>query len=326
MAVTNLFVIFTSAHLFHAQNIIDSKGLKNNHFIFTKQALADEYSKNGNTTVIPKLYPLNLVELIRLKRALGRSNDLHRLIVPHFLNVTAQAIYHFLVQKNKLHDTAIMPDGNLLFNNFAIKPKDPANWLRKIKSALLFSKFTLIAGDICSISDKKTIVYSYLLNTRYAENDKYTVARIKMSQQKTPEVKGLLILGHYNQKTINASDLYQSIQNLVSQFDTVIYKPHPRLNSKKDIFLKKLRKEVSWLTIHDASESAEHIVGKTLDINTVFAVGSSSLINLKLLQPTLEIYCCGMEEYFQEHYDKRLQENMQALNIKMLPFLSGNCG
>lgn len=321
MAITNIFIVFTSAHIFHAQNIIKSEGLEKIHFVFTKKAFANEYLETQNEALISHIYPLNVIQLLRLKRSLIRSPDMYRLIVPHFLNVTAQAIYHLLIQNNKLFETAIMPDGNLLFNGFVMKRTDPSNWLRKIKSALLFSKFTLLDHDICSIDDRTSLVYSYMSNTRYTDNSRYEVKLIKMPQQRASGNSGLLILGHYNQHSIDVEDLYRSIESLVSRFELITYKPHPRLSPKKDLFLDILKRECPLLILNTSSKSAESLVGRTLDINTVFAVGSSSLINLKLMQPTLDIYCCAMKEYFKDHYDDRLRQNILDLNIHILPFL-----
>ena len=320
MVTINLFVIFTSAHIFHARNIIKSESLDNNHFIVTTNALAEELSTEPTVSIIGRIYPINLIQITKLKNKIARSDVSYRIIVPHFMNVTSQAIYHVTKSQNKLLETAIMPDGNLLFNGFVTKLTSPVNWLRKIKATLLLSKYELLNGDICTVGTEVSIVYSYMSNTRFNRSDRYQVKIIKMPQQEVSGKPGLLILGHYNQRSISAKALYQSIEQLIMRFEVVVYKPHPRLNIRRDLFLQILRKNCGFLTVCTASESAESFVSNNLGVSTVFAVGSSSLINLKLMQPMLDIYCCAMEEYFQEHYDERLRENIEQLKINILPF------
>ena len=50
MELTNVFIVFTSAHIFHAQNIISTYSLTNYIFVCTNRALTKEF--NDQTKVV----------------------------------------------------------------------------------------------------------------------------------------------------------------------------------------------------------------------------------------------------------------------------------
>ena len=223
MAITNVFVVFTSAHVFHAQNIIDTYSLKDYKIVCTSSALASEFDPEDGVINVGGVYPFDLIRLWQSKRFFKANTQKVNLFVPHFYNVASQALYNFFKVENLLAEVCILPDGNLLFNAFKVTKLTMDNLLRKVKSILLLSDYELLEGDICSISSEQTFVYSYIKNTRYSEVSNFTERSIIMPSVDVKRGSGLLILGHFNQKVLDTDTLCKSISILLARNDIIYY-------------------------------------------------------------------------------------------------------
>lgn len=322
MELTNVFIVFTSAHIFHAQNIISTYSLTNYIFVCTNRALTKEFSDQTKVVTVGGVFPFDLIAMLRCKAAFKGFRQDVRLFVPHFLNVASQALYSFFEARGMLRETCILPDGNLLFNAYSVTKTSLGNILRKVKSVLLLSNYDLIDGDICSIGDGDMYVYSYIENTRYSEDPRFSERSIDMPIVDSKRSSGLLILGHFNQRAVDSESLCRSISDLLDKNPVVYYKPHPRIKLGNDTFYKVLRKHTDKLSLIANKVSAEKILNKYRDLDTVFAVGSSSLINVKLMYPNLEVHCCALREYFGSYFDQKLKDNFDRLKISELPYSS----
>ena len=323
MELTNVFVVFTSAHVFHAQNVIRTYNMPDYVFVCTNRSLAKELDDQMQVIVLGGIYPFDLIALLRCKALFRRSKTEVRLFVPHFLNVASQSLYSFFKARGILRETCILPDGNLLFNAYSVTKTSLGNILRKVKSVLLLSNYDLIEGDICSIGKGDIHVYSYLGNTRYSEDPRFFERPINMLIADGKRSSGLLILGHFNQKVLNSVSLCHSISSLLDENTVIYYKPHPRIKLGNDLFYKVLKKRVDSISLIANKISVEKILNKYRDLDTVFAVGSSSLINVKLMYPSLEVHCCALKEYFGSFFDQKLKENFDRLKISELPYKTG---
>jgi hypothetical protein len=321
LELTNVFIVFTSAHIFHAQNIIRTYGMSEYVFVCTNRSLALELDDQTTVISLGGIFPFDLIALLRCKAIFGRLQKDVRLFVPHFLNVASQALYYFLEARGVLRETCILPDGNLLFNAYTVTKRSLGNILRKVKSVILLSKYCLLEGDICSIGKQDIYVYSYIDNTRYSEDPKFTVRSIGMPIADIKRSSGLLILGHFNQKMLDTEVLCESISSLLNENIVVYYKPHPRIKLNNDLFYKAIKKRTDSVNLIANKASIEKILNKYRDLDTVFAVGSSSLINMKLMYPSLEVYCCALQEYFGNFFDQKLKENFDKLKITELPYI-----
>lgn len=322
MELTNVFIVFTSAHIFHAQNVIRTYSLTDYVFVCTNRGLTKEFSDKSKVVSLGGGFPFDLIAMLRCKAAFKEIRKDVRLFVPHFLNVASQALYFFFGTRGMLRETCILPDGNLLFNAYSVSKMSLGNILRKVKSVLMLSNYDLIDGDICSIGNGNMYVYSYIENTRYFEDPRFFERSIDMPIVDSKRSSGLLILGHFNQKVIDSEFLCRSISNLLDKNSVIYYKPHPRIKLGNDNFYKVLRKRTDKIGLIANKVSAEKILNKYRDLDTVFAVGSSSLINVKLMYPNLEVHCCALREYFGDYFDQKLKDNFDKLKINELPYIS----
>ena len=320
MVISNLFVVFTASQAFHVKNIITQYGFDNVLVISTNQIASEYFSDSYKVITIPSSYLGTISTLYKLKRILARlSKNSVNLFVPHFLNVSSQFVYFQLKSNSSLKHINVFPDGNLLFNQYLEKRWSKNNILRKIKSLLIFSKYKMIDGDICMCFEKDISLFSYMDKTRYSEKN-IELHIIDMPQVKTNDNRnGLLILGHYSQDAIDSDILTDSIKDLISRFSLIYYKPHPRLNIDKDKFYSALSRVKDNITLVNDASSVETMVDK-LEINTLFAVGSSSLITLKLQNPFLDVVYSGLEEYLGVHYDPLIRDNLLSLGVKELKY------
>jgi hypothetical protein len=218
MELTNVFIVFTSAHIFHAQNIISTYSLTNYIFVCTNRGLTKEFSDQTKVVTIGGVFPFDLIAMLRCKAAFKGFRQDVRLFVPHFLNVASQALYSFFEARGMLRETCILPDGNLLFNAYSVTKTSPGNILRKVKSVLLLSNYDLIDGDICSIGDGDMYVYSYIENTRYSEDPRFSERSIDMPIVDSKRSSGLLILGHFNQRAVDSESLCRENIKQIQRF------------------------------------------------------------------------------------------------------------
>ena len=58
MELTNVFVVFTSAHVFHAQNVIRTYNMPDYVFVCTNASLAKELDDQMQVIVLGGIYPL----------------------------------------------------------------------------------------------------------------------------------------------------------------------------------------------------------------------------------------------------------------------------
>ena len=320
MDLRNIFLVFTSAHIFHAKNIIETEKLAEYSFVCTDKDLLAELSDTNVVTFLGGHYSLNPLPLRAYKKKINTRRPQVRLFVPHFLNVMAQSLYFYFLKRGQLQQMCIIPDGNLLFNSFTVKRFSYLNITRKIKSLFLLSDYKFIDGDICSVHDGMTYVYSYMSNTRYSSVAGFTVKILDMPASASKIDSGVLVLGHYNQRALNPEKLIRALKPLIISDKEVSYKPHPRLALKYDRFYEHIRRELPATRVITSSVSVERLLETSQGIGVVFAVGSSSLINLKLMNPNLVIYYSAIRQYFGSAFDEVLAENLRSLGIEELPY------
>lgn len=312
-------MIFTKAQELHVNNLISSVNLTDYFKVYTNRSLISNREISSNEFVIGINY---LFDFFRLKSIIRKNiSGKVSFYTAHFLNVFTQGIYFYLKKNDFLKNVCIYPDGNLLFNGYKERKWSLGNILRKIKSYLMFSKYVLVNGDICLKFEQEFKIYSYLPNTRYTSlgNCSIEVIRFGNSQDVFTSLgDDLLILGHYNQKVVDHKLIALSIDHWEESRANVFYKPHPRRELAEDSFYSELKTRIPSIEVIESNSPIESLLITRSNIGYVFAVASSSLINLKISNPNIEVYYACLKDYFGNSYSRVLEENIVTLGIKEL--------
>ncbi len=316
----NIFITFTEPQLIHVGNILAVVKL-NNVLIISRirpKNIQKYIAQNVDIVYIDesivKLHP----KWNQLKKSLINREEGVNLHLPHSLNIFSQDMQHFLIKKNKLLSLNVFPDGNLLFNTYRVKKWAYENISRKIKSLLLGLNYKLFEGNIISPFYAIDKVYSYLEDVSCECGEIIIISMQSISFQ-NKNIDGIVVLGHRNQKVISADKLSNIISQRFSNIK-IFYKKHPRIKLKDDQFYKKLNSnnliEVSLIEENEPIE----VILRNKPVNKVFAVASSSLLTLKLANPELEIFYCGMKEYLGNHYNERLKHHFDVLKLTEIEY------
>jgi hypothetical protein len=311
--VSNLYIAFTEAQLIHIKNIIINENDFNN-IIVTRHDVDEELRKYTTNifTLKGSLFAIKK-DWIRVSDELNKHSKVN-LYIAHSFNVFTQGLQHTLMKTNKLNSLNIFPDGNLLFNNFSITRFNTSHFVKKIISLFLFSKYKFFKGSIISPFTEVDTVYSYLPGVSCQHRKLKLIKMATLPPKTIMNKKAILILGHKNQKVINANKLLNVVLKN-NKIQHLYYKTHPRLNVSDDLFYKELKKHYkNDIELINNTSPIEALIN-SFPISDVFAVASSSLVTLKILLPQVNVNYYGVEEYLGKHYDPLLKSQFNCLGL-----------
>lgn len=307
----NLFIAFTKAQLIHIQNILTGENFS--HIVIVSRfdvppSLQERaefiYTLSGGLLTIRASW-------LDLNKALD-SMPLVNLYIAHSFNLFTQGIQHKLLQSNKLNSLNIIPDGNLLFNNYSISRFDKSHLVKKIAGLFISSMYKSFEGNIISPFATINTVYSYLPEVTCKHERLKLIDMPKVNTENNR--KGLLILGHRNQKVIPSKELIDIIiKNINSKH--VYYKPHPRLKVTDDLFYKEIQAHFANEVKLIIDDTPIEVLIEDYPVEDIFAVASSSLITLKILMPNVRVNYFGLEKYLGKHYDPLIKEQFNYLGL-----------
>ena len=306
----NLFLVFTRAQLQYVKLIVAQFELKD-CFVVCSVGLPDNYLPAEVEIFEVPRNPLQFLKSWRSfkRKLLGRTVNLY---AAHMLNIWVQDLFHHFESNQLLSSFNTFPDGNLLFRPRSINYFSFDSLRRFMLSLVIGCKYKLFKGNIVAPFCEVKVAYSYSSHANVTCME-LKIFKLPVAEGFPSKNESALIIGHRNQKVLDAKRLSRRCASIVKS-GQILYKPHPRADLANDLFYEQLLEVFPTIElIVDESPLEEVLI--SLNLRTVFAVASSSLITVKLIAPNCSVYCCGLDQYDKNSGLKELRDELDRVGV-----------